>query len=62
MFSDQTVYVQGAAATPVELLRGLTAVGVCKNVKNVKLYHMHLEGDAPFAQKEVESKQFSFLL
>lgn len=49
------MFAQGAAATPVELLRGMTAVGAQKNVNNVRLFHMHLEGEAPFASKEVES-------
>lgn len=53
---DQIVFVQGAAATPVELLRGLTEYGVRSNVKNVRLCHMHLEGAAPFAKKENASK------
>ena len=55
-FSDQLVFAQGAAATPVELLRGMTELGKQKNVCNVRLFHMHLEGEAPFASKEVESK------
>ncbi|XP_011871694.1 PREDICTED: uncharacterized protein LOC105564140 isoform X1 [Vollenhovia emeryi] len=50
--SDQVVYVQGAAATPVELLRAMTDYGVRCDVRNVRLYHMHLEGSAPFAKPE----------
>ncbi|KAG7200876.1 hypothetical protein KM043_003239 [Ampulex compressa] len=50
--SDQVVYVQGAAATPVELLRAMTDYGVRCDVRNVRLYHMHLEGPAPFAKPE----------
>ncbi|XP_066582090.1 4-hydroxybutyrate coenzyme A transferase [Prorops nasuta] len=50
--SDQVVFVQGAAATPVELLRGMTVYGARADVSNVKLYHMHLEGPAPYAQPE----------
>lgn len=52
--SDQIVFVQGAAATPVELLRAMTAYGVRANIENVRLYHMHLEGEAPFAKEENE--------
>ncbi|XP_033208942.1 4-hydroxybutyrate coenzyme A transferase-like [Belonocnema kinseyi] len=52
LMSDQKVYVQGAAATPLELLRGLTQVGKGSDVRNVKLYHMHLEGEAIFAKPE----------
>lgn len=50
------MFCQAAAATPVELLRGMTEVGAKKDVKNVRLYHMHLEGDAVFAKKECASK------
>ncbi|XP_032675267.1 4-hydroxybutyrate coenzyme A transferase-like isoform X1 [Odontomachus brunneus] len=50
--SDQEVYIQGAAATPVELLRAMTDYGVRCDVRNVRLYHMHLEGAAPFAKPE----------
>lgn len=52
IFADQLVYVQGAAATPVELLRAMTDYGVRCDVRNVRLYHMHLEGAAPFAKPE----------
>lgn len=50
--SDQVVFVQGAAATPSELLRAMTDYGVRCNLRNVRLYHMHLEGPAPFAKPE----------
>lgn len=54
-FTDDLVFAQGAAATPLELLRALTDYGVSQNVENVKIVHMHLEGEAPFAKPEVES-------
>ena len=50
--SDQIVFIQGAAATPSELLRAMTEYGVRCDVRNVRLYHMHLEGPAPFAKAE----------
>ncbi|XP_014604419.1 PREDICTED: 4-hydroxybutyrate coenzyme A transferase-like [Polistes canadensis] len=50
--SDQIVFTQGAAATPIELLRAMTDYGVRCDVRNVRLYHMHLEGPAPFALPE----------
>lgn len=50
--SDQVLFVQGAAATPTELLRAVTDYGVRCDVRNVRLYHMHLEGPAPFAKPE----------
>lgn len=55
-FPDKVVVVQGAAATPVELLRAMTQVGSSRGVKNVKLYHMHLEGEAIFASPENASE------
>lgn len=55
LFTDSIVYVQGAAATPQELLKGLTEVGSKNCVENVKLFHMHLEGEASFAAKEYAS-------
>ncbi|XP_068978678.1 4-hydroxybutyrate coenzyme A transferase-like [Bombus flavifrons] len=50
--SDQLVFVQGAAATPTELLRAMTEYGVRCDVRNVRLFHMHLEGEASFAKPE----------
>ncbi|PBC29839.1 4-hydroxybutyrate coenzyme A transferase isoform X1 [Apis cerana] len=50
--SDQLVFVQGAAATPTELLRAMTDYGIRSDVRNVRLCHMHLEGPAPFAKAE----------
>ncbi|CAK9795314.1 4-hydroxybutyrate coenzyme A transferase [Anthophora plagiata] len=50
--SDQVIFVQGAAATPVELLRAMTEYGVRCDVRNVRLFHMHLEGTALFAKPE----------
>ncbi|KAL2730851.1 4-hydroxybutyrate coenzyme A transferase-like [Vespula squamosa] len=50
--SDQIVFVQGAAATPIESIRAMTDYGVRCDVRNVRLYHMHLEGPAPFAKPE----------
>lgn len=55
-FSDQLVFVQGAAATPTELLRAMTEYGVRCDVRNVRLFHMHLEGEASFAKPENASK------
>ena len=61
LFADQMVYIQGAAATPVELLRAMTDYGVRCDVRNVRLYHMHLEGAAPFAKPENASMLYTFV-
>lgn len=54
-FSEQLVFIQGGAATPLELVRAMTEHGVCNNVRGVRLLHMALEGDAYFANPEFES-------
>lgn len=46
--SGQTVFAQGAAATPIDLLNAMTAVGKKKNLKDVTVCHMHTEGPAAY--------------
>ena len=50
------MFIQGGAATPLELVRAMTEHGVCSNLRGVRLLHMALEGDAPFAAPEFERK------
>ncbi|XP_033324823.1 succinyl-CoA:acetate/propanoyl-CoA:succinate CoA transferase isoform X1 [Megalopta genalis] len=52
--SEHLVFIQGGAATPNELIRAMTEHGVCNNLRGVRLIHMGLEGDAPFASPEFE--------
>lgn len=52
---EHLVFIQGGAATPLELVRAMTEHGVCNNLRGVRLIHMALEGDAPFANPEFES-------
>ncbi|XP_014485132.1 PREDICTED: 4-hydroxybutyrate coenzyme A transferase-like [Dinoponera quadriceps] len=52
--SEHLVFVQGGAATPVELVRAMTEHGLCNNLRSVRLFHMCLEDDAPFANPEFE--------
>ncbi|XP_015179518.1 PREDICTED: 4-hydroxybutyrate coenzyme A transferase-like [Polistes dominula] len=52
--SEHLVFIQGGAATPLELIRAMTEHGVCNNLRGVRLIHMGLEGDAPFANPEFE--------
>ncbi|KAL2730852.1 4-hydroxybutyrate coenzyme A transferase-like [Vespula squamosa] len=52
--SEHLVFIQGGAATPLELVRAMTEHGVCNNLRGVRLIHMALEGDAPFANPEFE--------
>lgn len=58
IFSEHLVFIQGGAATPIELVRGMTEHGLCNNLRGVRLLHMSLEGDAPFANPEFESTIF----
>ncbi|CAL1673771.1 unnamed protein product [Lasius platythorax] len=52
--SEHLVFIQGGAATPMELVRAMTEHGVCNNLRGVRLMHMSLEGDTPFANPEFE--------
>lgn len=58
-FSEHLVFIQGGAATPMELVRAMTEHGVCNNLRGVRLVHMNLEGDTPFANPEFESTVFA---
>uniref|UniRef100_A0A1L8E100 Putative acetyl-coa hydrolase n=1 Tax=Nyssomyia neivai TaxID=330878 RepID=A0A1L8E100_9DIPT len=50
--SDSVVFVQGAAATPLELVGALTEHGVKNNLKNIEVCHMHTEGPALYCNPE----------
>ena len=47
--SGTNVFVHGACATPTALLHALAAR---KDLEDVRLYHLHTAGDAPFADAE----------
>ncbi|MBK9293764.1 MAG: acetyl-CoA hydrolase/transferase family protein [Oligoflexia bacterium] len=49
--SNQRVFIQGAAATPLPLVQEL--VNQAPRLKNVEIIHMHTEGPAPYAQPEM---------
>src|SRR5579883_624873 len=57
--SGMSVFVHGAAATPTPLLEALTRRG---DLEDVRLYHMHLEGNVSFAQPEFSGRFFSISL
>ncbi|CAB3223006.1 unnamed protein product [Arctia plantaginis] len=50
--SDSTVFIQGAAATPVPLINAMTEAGKAGNMKNIRVVHMHTEKDAPYVAPE----------
>ncbi|ALC46536.1 CG7920 [Drosophila busckii] len=50
--SGDTVFAQGAAATPVALLNAMTMHGKCNNLNNITVCHMHTEGPAEYCKPE----------
>ncbi|XP_063896209.1 4-hydroxybutyrate coenzyme A transferase [Helicoverpa armigera] len=50
--SGMTIYAQGAAATPVPLLDAMTEVGAAKNLRDIKVVHMHTEKEAKYVAPE----------
>ena len=51
--SGMNVFIHGAAATPTPLLEALVAR---KDLRDVRLFHLHLEGRCPFAEPECASQ------
>ncbi|EDW58384.1 4-hydroxybutyrate coenzyme A transferase [Drosophila virilis] len=52
--SGDTVFAQGAAATPVTLLNTMTQYGKCNRLKDITVCHMHTEGPAEYCKPEYE--------
>jgi hypothetical protein len=57
--SGDRVYIHAAAATPTTLLDALVER---TELENVRLYHLHLEGDVKFLRPEHEGRFFSVSL
>jgi 4-hydroxybutyrate CoA-transferase len=53
--SNDVVFVQTAACTPSSLLEALVAR---KDLKNIKLVHLHLEGNAPHMSTDIDISSF----
>lgn len=51
--SGGNVFVHGAAATPTPLLQAMTAQ---PELDDIRLYHLHTEGPAPFAAPDMEDR------
>lgn len=51
--SATNIYIHGAAATPTPLVEALAAR---RDLEEVKLYHLHTNGPAPFAEKGREKE------
>ncbi|MBP1753458.1 MAG: 4-hydroxybutyrate coenzyme transferase [Geobacteraceae bacterium] len=54
--SGMKIFIHGAAATPTPLL---TALCRRQDLADVRLYHLHLSGDIPFADSSQEGRFFS---
>lgn len=53
-FSGDTVFIQGAAATPTKLVAALAKHGKEANLQNVQTCSMHTEGGAEYTAPELE--------
>jgi len=51
--SGTNIFIHGAAATPTPLVEALAAR---RDLENVRLYHLHTNGPAPFAEKGREQE------
>ncbi|XP_023714605.1 4-hydroxybutyrate coenzyme A transferase [Cryptotermes secundus] len=62
--SGNTVFIQGAAATPVPLVKAMTAVAKEARLKDIKVCHIHTEGPAPYSHKDYEGifRTYSFFI
>ena len=54
--SGMSIFVHGAAATPTPLLEALVRRD---ELQDVKLFHLHLEGNVPFVKPEYSGRFFS---
>lgn len=50
--SEMNIYIHSAAATPTRLVRALTDYGVANQLRDIRLVHIHTEGEAPFLEEE----------
>ncbi|CAH1378955.1 hypothetical protein MTP99_002711 [Tenebrio molitor] len=62
--SGQTVFVQGAAATPIDLVTAMTEHGKANKLKDITVCHMHTEGPAAYCDPSCEGifRSFSFFM
>lgn len=57
LFIGNTVFIQGAAATPLELVKEMTDYGKSSGLKKVMVCHMHTEGVAGYTEPDCEGKR-----
>ncbi|XP_075238443.1 succinyl-CoA:acetate/propanoyl-CoA:succinate CoA transferase [Lycorma delicatula] len=62
--SGDTVFIGGAASTPVALVKAMTKHGLEKKLKDVTVCHMHTEGSAPYTEPNCEGifRSLSFFM
>ena len=61
LFPGDTAFIQGAAATPLGLVKEMTNYGKSSGLKNVMVCHMHTEGVAGYTEPDCEGKYEGFL-
>lgn len=61
MFTGDTVFVGGAATTPIEVLCSMADHGKQKQLKDVRVCSIHLEFDSPYSTPEYEGAQIIYL-
>lgn len=52
--SGDTVFLSGAASTPIKLAEAMTEHGKSNKLKDITVCHMHTEGKAPYTDPECE--------
>lgn len=57
-----TVFISGAASTPMKLALAMTEHGKKNNLKDVVVCHMHTEGAAPYTDPEAVGKHIKSYL
>uniref|UniRef100_A0A1B6MKB3 Uncharacterized protein n=1 Tax=Graphocephala atropunctata TaxID=36148 RepID=A0A1B6MKB3_9HEMI len=50
--SGDTVFLSGAASTPIQLAKAMTDHGKSAGLKGITVCHMHTEGDAPYTNED----------
>lgn len=54
LFSGNTVFVGGAASTPISLVKAMTDHGKANKLQNITVCHMHTEGPAPYTDPDCQ--------
>lgn len=54
LWIGNTVFVQGAAATPIHMVNAMAEYGKSKQLKGVTVIHMHTEGPAAYCDPSCE--------